>query len=107
LNVAIEQHGNLSEMHEASVATSTELRELLVKPSNSRGFIGASFSLFTVSALIASGHIYRDKCISNADPMLATKGTLQLITTLKVILLNFLEQTSRRKRMVKTIITLR
>jgi hypothetical protein len=103
LNVAIEQQrGNLSEMHEASVATSTTLRELLVKHSNSRGLIGASFSLFTVSALIASGHIYRDKCIGDTDPMLATKGTLQLLTTLKVILLNFLKQkTSRRKRMVK------
>jgi hypothetical protein len=99
--VAIEQRGNLSEMHEASVATSTELRELLVKPSN-------SFSLFVVSALIASGPIYRDKCIGNTDPMLATKDTLQLLTTLKVTFLNFLKQkTSRRKRMVKTIITLR
>jgi len=40
--------------------------------------------------------------------MLATKGTLQLLTTLKVIFLNFLKQkTSRHNRMVKTIITVR
>ena len=64
----------------------TEDRPTLLRPDNlmkfNRGFL-FFFVVFGVSALFASGQIYRDTCINDADPMNVTISCKELNGTVR------------------------